>query len=179
MKISKEVEKALDFAIKAHGGQMYGSHPYSHHLKNTVDLANSLGYDIDVQVACALHDVLEDTDVSFLQLESVFGHDIANIVFCVTDEKGNTRWQRKLSTYPKIFQSKKAITVKLIDRISNINSCLTDYIANEKKIKMYISEHSSFVNGINNDIHYLFCRKAWRVYYNAINNLKFCYSINN
>jgi len=74
------VERALLVAEKAHAHQTYDIYPYIYHIKMTVKEAKDLGYDEVIQVASALHDVLEDTDLNYNDVKKAFGLEVAYIV---------------------------------------------------------------------------------------------------
>lgn len=136
------IEKAREFAIIAHGKQKYGNHPYIYHLDRTWEIANDFNLSEDVQVACYLHDVLEDTEVKFEEIWGEFGWEVAQLVFLVTDEWVRNRRERKDKTFPKIRSNENAVQIKLCDRIANIKSCLLD--KNKSLLKMYVDEDSYF-----------------------------------
>ena len=87
--MNKLIDEAREFALKKHEGQMYGKNePYSIHLE---DVARRVAEDglSDVHVAVAwLHDILEDTDVLYDELEALFGHEVAKAVYYMTKVKG-------------------------------------------------------------------------------------------
>jgi len=137
-----DLEKALMIAEKAHTNQTYGNiYPYMYHIKEVVHIAQKLNFDVDIQVACALHDVLEDSDITYNDIKKSFGKNIAEIVYAVTDELGRNRKERKEKTYPKIRANWKAIAVKLCDRISNIEHSIS---TNSRFKDLYIKEHVDF-----------------------------------
>jgi|AntAceMinimDraft_12_1070368.scaffolds.fasta_scaffold37445_3 (p)ppGpp synthase/HD superfamily hydrolase len=107
-------------AEKAHSGQSYDIYPYTYHLKQVVKIANDFGYDQRVLVASGLHDVLEDTELSYKDIKKAFGEGLTEIVSAVTDELGRNRKERKQKTYPKIIANSKATVVKVCDRIANV-----------------------------------------------------------
>lgn len=142
-----ELEELRAWASKAHGDQKYDSKPYSEHLKAVEAIIVRYGHhfkggDMRLMRRCAwLHDVLEDTSVSFDQLRSVAGAVEASLVQLVTDEPGVNRKERKSKTYPKIRTSPLAIALKLADRIANVeNARETKY----SLINMYKKEHPDF-----------------------------------
>ncbi len=94
-------ERALLVADKAHANQTYDIYPYGYHIRQVVKIAEELGYDGSIVVASALHDTLEDTELSYNDLKKAFGEEVAEIVYCVTDELGRKRKERKEKTYPK------------------------------------------------------------------------------
>ena len=64
---------AWEVAAIAHAGQMYGDMPYIKHLIDVVNILRDNGYDDDYVIVGILHDVLEDTEVTFELLEGWFG----------------------------------------------------------------------------------------------------------
>lgn len=143
--MDKELEKAMQFAEKAHRRQRYGDAPYIVHLVDTAAVAASYGLSKTVIAACWLHDVLEDTPVTLEQLQHEFGYEIAEIVRRVSDEPGKNRKERKAKTYPKTAANPDAVLVKLCDRIANIDACLR---SENPMLKMYRDENKEFFAGL-------------------------------
>lgn len=141
----KRIEAALLVAEKAHAGQSYDIFPYIYHIKQVVKIAEDLGYDESIIVACALHDTIEDTSLSYNDIKKSFGEEVAEIVFAVTDELGRNREERKEKTLPKIKANWKAIVVKCCDRMANIQHSL-EY--NKSLYEMYRKEHHKFMIGL-------------------------------
>lgn len=85
------MNKAWEFAINAHGDQMYGDKPYSYHLQQVVDNVMIRTADNPMQptyVAVAwLHDTMEDCGVTFKELQDEFGLAIADSVKRLTKTK--------------------------------------------------------------------------------------------
>jgi guanosine-3',5'-bis(diphosphate) 3'-pyrophosphohydrolase len=116
--------KARDFAASAHLGQVRGDGvtPYIEHpiavsdiLKNEVRVT-----DEEVLVAAVLHDVLEDTSVTYAALLLLFGQRVADMVKEVTDPKDLTKeQQRECQLTHAITLSPGAATVKLADKLAN------------------------------------------------------------
>jgi len=88
-------------------------------------------------VICSLycHDIIEDTNITPSKLEQIFNHEIADIVYRVTNELGWTRTEKNFKTYPKIWPSDLAIFVKLCDRIANTRN--SKNCADDRSKKMY------------------------------------------
>lgn len=162
----KNLERALMVATKAHATQTYDIYPYDYHLRQVVSIAQELGYDETIQVACALHDCLEDTELSYNDIKKAFGKDVAEIVFCVTDELGRNRKERKEKTYPKIRSNWRAIVVKICDRIANMRQS-KEY--NPTLFKMYEKELETFAvelrNGAQARLMFNEIEKAWECLY--------------
>jgi len=139
------IEKiAKDFALQAHLGQTYGTHDYSFHLEAVVAVAKEFKLDDKVVAACWLHDTIEDCKVSYQDIKHICGEEVAEMVYCVTDELGRNRKERKLKTYPKIKANNEALCVKLCDRIANMQQSFLD--GNEQLGSMYLKEHPEFKN---------------------------------
>lgn len=136
-------EKAKEFAIAKHANQKYGDRPYSYHLAQVSQLLAEFGYLGDEAITAAgwLHDTLEDTETTYTELVSEFGHEISDIVWAVTNEPGGNRVDRFRNTALKIQSNKKALIVKLADRIANTEASLQ---TNPKLYKMYVKEFALF-----------------------------------
>lgn len=163
------IEKAVLFAEKAHKDQKYGNYPYMYHLEQVAKIATDLDYDESIIAACYLHDTLEDTSISYNNLKKEFGEEIAEIVYCVTDEIGRNRKERKFKTYPKIRENWKATVVKICDRIANVEH---SNISDENLLKMYQKEHAAFRRDLGSKNHpHEETNKAW-IRLNSIESLK-------
>lgn len=162
-----------DFASKHHKGQWYGSKPYMYHLKKVSDVALDLKFtDESILMSCLLHDIIEDTEISYKDVKENFGEEVAEIVYCVTDELGRSRKERKSKTYKKIRNNPKSIVVKLCDRISNITESMGSENYNLKLMKMYLDEHIDFVCGITNEDSLDLTTKCWIRYHSVIEDLQ-------
>lgn len=140
---SLAIQAAQAFASAKHEGQKYGDEqPYVTHLGHVAEVLRRFKFtDEDLQVAAWLHDVVEDTDATLTQIEMMFGRNIADIVGRVTNEPGKNRKERHTKTYPKIQASVDATTLKLADRIANVECSVEDA---SKKLEMYRKEHKAF-----------------------------------
>lgn len=127
-----------EFAVLAHGNQRYSGEPYVTHLDEVVGVLQEFGVtDVNILQSGYLHDVLEDTPVSFALLAMLFNQIIANTVERVTDKpKGASRKERHEQTYPDIAKFTYAIMVKLADRIANMRR--------GSKNDMYYAEYPRF-----------------------------------
>jgi (p)ppGpp synthase/HD superfamily hydrolase len=138
------VSKAKEFALKAHSGQKYGTRDYSFHLEAVVKVARDFSLNENIISACWLHDTMEDCKVSYSEIKSICGEEVAEMVYCVTDELGRNRKERKEKTYPKIAANENALCVKLCDRIANLQQSILD--KNTGLLSMYLKEHAEFKN---------------------------------
>jgi (p)ppGpp synthase/HD superfamily hydrolase len=129
-------EEIREMAIEVHDGQPYGEHPYIKHLDDVVGVLKRFGYDGKYVVAAFFHDAMEDQGLKYKTLESKFGEEVAEMVYCVTDEMGRNRKEKKQKTLPKTASNPDAVIIKLADRIANVEM--------GGKIRMYVEEHSEF-----------------------------------
>ena len=125
---------AKQLAYDLHSNQKYGKDlPYSVHLDmvNITCLRYAAYYFpnkdefLDVVAACFLHDTLENCNITYNDLRDFSSENIADIVYCVTNELGKSREERYSRTYPKIKSNRFAVFVKLCDRIANTLFSLT------------------------------------------------------
>lgn len=143
------INSAKAYATEHHGSQRYGkgekSFPYTKHLGDVAAVIEEfhVHFECTTLVTCAwLHDIIEDTDVTFKDVFEEFGRNIARIVFAVTDEPGSNRRERHDRTYPKIRAcGRPALIVKLADRIANVRHSVQH---NHKMVKMYKREYADF-----------------------------------
>jgi (p)ppGpp synthase/HD superfamily hydrolase len=79
---------ALAFADQRHAGQKrdLDDLPFVTHPVEVACLLHEAGYADEVVAAGVLHDVLEDTDAEWSELESRFGSRVAELVDAVTDD---------------------------------------------------------------------------------------------
>jgi GTP pyrophosphokinase len=79
------VRRAYEFAAKAHEGQTrLSGEPYIIHPTETASYLAELQLDATTLAAALLHDVMEDCDVTFQEIEGEFGADVAKLVDGVT-----------------------------------------------------------------------------------------------
>lgn len=152
--------KAREFAVQAHGQQMYGDRPYVVHLEHVHEVMKRYhicNTNLLVLIAGWLHDVLEDTATSRTELVRNFGEEVADIVYRVSDEPGADRTERKRNTYRKIRGHLGATQVKLCDRIANVEAS-SDV---PEKLGMYKNEHQQFKDAILVPEH-KFLKDIWR-----------------
>jgi len=126
-------QKLIDFACKfatvAHGDQVrkYTGESYIEHPIAVARLVATVTDDCEVISAAFLHDVLEDTAVTFSEIAAAgFGVGIAKLVNEVTDVSrqadGNRAYRKSLDLEHLAVASDKAKTIKLADLIDNSGS---------------------------------------------------------
>jgi GTP diphosphokinase / guanosine-3',5'-bis(diphosphate) 3'-diphosphatase len=84
--------------------------------------AHGLGEDVELLMAAVLHDVIEDTDATFEELNSAFGQRVAEVVQEVSDDKTLEKEARRKVVVDTIaHKSLAARLVKLSDLIANVH----------------------------------------------------------
>lgn len=80
-----EIERARDYAVTAHSGQQRASgEAFVIHPIAVAEIVAEWGLDHEAVMAALLHDVVEDTSVTLVQLEQAFGSKVAELVDGVT-----------------------------------------------------------------------------------------------
>jgi (p)ppGpp synthase/HD superfamily hydrolase len=105
------VLKAFDMALKAHSGQGYGDESFIWHPYR---VAISF-HEPRLQIISLLHDIIEDTDITFEDILKQFDYEIAETVLILTrtDELYDEYIQR-------LAKNKLARIVKIADLRENI-----------------------------------------------------------
>lgn len=136
------VGTARRLAREAHAGQEYGPGiPYERHLADVAGIVAAWTGDADTVCAAWLHDAVEDTPMALTAIAEALGPEVAAIVGAVTDEPGRNRREREAKTLPKIRADKRAVLVKLADRLANIRAA---HARRPDLLRMYRQEHAAF-----------------------------------
>ena len=127
------VERARLFATAAHAavgqkrkytGEDYIVHPVE--VMNLVSVA--LGATDEMKAAALLHDVLEDTEVTYAVLHQEFGLVVADYVLWLSDvskpEDGNRSYRKMLDRQHIAAAPAEVQTIKVADLIANTRSIL-------------------------------------------------------
>lgn len=124
------ITKATVFAAKAHdGARRKGSGmPYILHPMEAACIVSAMTRRSDLIAAALLHDVLEDTPVTYEQLKAEFGEKIADIVRMETEDKSKSWQERKGRTIEHLpLRDNGVKMVTLGDKLSNMRATYFDY----------------------------------------------------
>ena len=130
------LDRAIVFAVRAHAGteRRGKGYPYIVHPLEAVEIVATMTSDQELLAAAALHDTVEDTDVTVDELRATFGSRIALLVADESDEmpEGVTEadsWHaRKQAAIDRLSRaSREAKMVALGDKLSNMRAIARDY----------------------------------------------------
>lgn len=96
------VSAARDFAVNAHGDQLYADQPYAGHLDEVAVLVQPYGD--DHQTVAYLHHVLEGTGATIEQVDDAFGTLVSRCVGALTDAAVTDAKTRNAIIYPRLGQ---------------------------------------------------------------------------
>jgi GTP pyrophosphokinase len=129
--------KACELAQQAHYGQYRASgEPYFQHSLSVADILAEIRLDHETIAAAVLHDVLEDTPVTYQDLVDEFGEKVAKLVDGVTklgqiqEYRGQSKRSKKeraqAESLRKMFlamiEDVEVVLIKLADRLHNMRT---------------------------------------------------------
>lgn len=133
----KQIEKAAYFAIEAHQGQTRVSgEDYVNHTFAVAAIAHELGLDKDSIIAALLHDTVEDTDVTLVDIEKQFGTAVMQLVDGVTKmevikefvdhhgvlSKQDAKAENLRKMMLAMVEDARVVLIKLCDRLHNMRT---------------------------------------------------------
>ena len=124
------LEKAIQYAMNCHqGGVRKGTtKPYILHPMEAVQILSSMNADTHLLMAGILHDTVEDTQATLLDIYELFGVDIAELVCAHTEDKRKSWEERKLNAINYAAKAgKRHQMLILADKLANIRSMYADY----------------------------------------------------
>ena len=136
----ERIEKAAYFAINAHQGQKRTSgEDYVNHTFAVAAIVHELGLDSDVVIAALLHDTVEDTEVTLMQLRSEFGVDVENLVNGVTkmeviQEFSDTETDRRKYKQEAKAESLRKMMLAMVDDVRVVLIKLCDRLHNMRTL---------------------------------------------
>jgi guanosine-3',5'-bis(diphosphate) 3'-pyrophosphohydrolase len=126
---NRRLLEALSFAARAHQGQLRkdGRTPYvSHVFRVSLIVRQLFGVeDSAVLTAAVLHDVIEDTNTDFDNLEEQFGREIAGWVSALSKDKRLPEAEREKTYEEQLTQSPWQVKIcKLADIYDNLTDAI-------------------------------------------------------
>ena len=126
----EQIDKAFNTANRAHEGQLRCSgQPYVIHPILVAKVVAELGMDKESVIAALLHDVVEDTDLTLVDVTEKFGKSVASLVDGVTKLGKvplSTREEVQAENVRKMLlamsEDIRVIIIKLADRLHNMRT---------------------------------------------------------
>ena len=136
------LDRAIKFAVDAHHNteRRGKGFPYIVHPLEAVEIVATITPDQELLAAAALHDTVEDTDVTVEQIRAAFGERVAALVHAESDQingelfdganEEETWHARKQATIDRLAAaSHDAKIVAMGDKLSNMRAIWRDYQA--------------------------------------------------
>jgi len=135
------IRKAYEIAEKMHDGQLRKSgEPFVIHPIEVATMLAEMNMDLPSIAAGMLHDVVEDTPMTYDDVATEFGVEIANLVDGVTKLKKiptSSKEEQQAENLRKMFLSMasdiRVILIKLVDRLHNMRTL--QYVTPETQMK--------------------------------------------
>lgn len=148
--------QAINFAADRHRNQRRKDVHASPYINHPIALANVLANEVFIDddrvlIAAILHDTLEDTEATEMELVQLFGKEIASIVSEVSDDKTQSSAERKrLQIEHAGTISRLAKLVKLADKICNVRDIASNPPSNwsEERKREYFEWAKAVVDGL-------------------------------
>ena len=130
------VDKAIFFATQAHHGteRRGKGYPYIIHPLEAMAIVATISNDPELLAATVLHDTIEDTSVTYEDIQKEFGTHVADLVVTETDIKNapdgrKLSWQeRKQRDIDNLrIASREVKIIAIGDKLSNIRAIARDY----------------------------------------------------
>ena len=147
------LDRAILFAVRAHAGteRRGKGFPYIVHPMEAMAIVATMTSDQELLAAAALHDTVEDTDVTIEEIQAEFGPRVASLVAAESDDvvegvPEEQSWRaRKQAAIDRLARaSHEAKMVALGDKLSNMRAIARDYaVQGEALWKMFHAPHPS------------------------------------
>ena len=133
---SELLDRAIVFAVKAHHNteRRGKGFPYIVHPLESVEIVATITPDQELLAAAALHDTIEDTEVTVEDIRKEFGDRIANIVHAESDletegvSEEDSWHARKQAAIARLAAAPyEAKIVAMGDKLSNMRAIWRDY----------------------------------------------------
>ena len=131
------VSEAIVFAVKAHDGmrRKKSSAPYILHPMEAAVIVGTMTDDQSLIAAAALHDVVEDADISMEEIEERFGKRVRELVESETEDKRaelppTETWRIRKEESLTVLKNTEDIGVLMVwlgDKLANMRSIYRDF----------------------------------------------------
>ena len=181
---SSLLDRAIVFAVRAHRNveRKGKGFPYIVHPMEAVSIVASMTSDQELLAAAALHDVVEDTDTTVVELQREFGERVAQLVDAESDirldgSRADSWHARKQTAIDRLAcASHDAKIVALGDKLSNMRAIARDYaIQGDELWKLFNvkerKEHEWHYRGLADSLRELHDTFAYQEFERLINEV--------
>ena len=133
------VSEAIAFAVKAHDGmrRKKSEAPYILHPMEAAVIVGTMTNDQNLIAAAALHDVVEDADITLEEVEERFGKRVRELVESETEDKRadlppESTWRVRKEESLEVLKNTDDIAVLMVwlgDKLANMRSIYRDFKA--------------------------------------------------
>lgn len=133
------LQQAIEIAVKAHAGQIDKvGQPYIMHPLRVMNMGNT----IEEKIVGVLHDVIEDSDITFDDLSAEgFPEEIIDALWCVTKLSDDEPYDAFIE---RVKQNPLAIKVKINDLTDNMDLKRLPYLTEKdfERLQKYVSAYN-------------------------------------
>jgi len=134
-----KVEEAIHFMVKANHGQKRKNENIdkSFHSMIVYAIMRDITMTEDVLVAALLHDIINDTEYGYEEIEELFGTLVADMVSDLSEDKSIAKWLDRKKDYVKRMKNNydvNVINIMLADKMHNLLSNYDNFLKNGDKI---------------------------------------------
>jgi guanosine-3',5'-bis(diphosphate) 3'-pyrophosphohydrolase len=138
-------QQALKIATEAHKNQLYNKEPYIEHPKRVAERIKLMTNDNLAPIVAILHDVIEDTQVTFEDIQIEFGEEVAQDVSALTRGKN----ENYFDYIKRLLDRPRCRLVKIADLQENIqNASLPDV---SLKVKGHLARYQAALEVLTSD----------------------------
>lgn len=138
------VSKAIIFAVEAHDGMRRKKHrtPYILHPMEAAVIVGSMTDDQELIAAAALHDVVEDTNITIDEIEEKFGKRVKELVESETEDKRAdlppaSTWRIRKEESLEVLRNSNDDAVLMVwlgDKLANMRAIYRDWKKDGDKV---------------------------------------------
>jgi myo-inositol-1(or 4)-monophosphatase len=131
------VSEAIAFAVKAHDGmrRKKSDLPYILHPMEAAVIVGTMTEDQNLIAAAALHDVVEDANITIEEIEERFGRRVRELVESETEDKRAelppaSTWRIRKEESLRVLENAEDIAVLMVwigDKLANMRSIYRDF----------------------------------------------------
>lgn len=152
MKLGKKMDEALHYVSKNLLISGHNTKPVLFHSFKVAFRLYELNYDEKTVISAVLHDLIEDTDVTYDDIKNGYGQEIADVVSAVSfDPKIDNKLEQARRLFEKCLNcGKSALLVKCSDLIDNIDFIM--FVNDKEKRVELLEKHKLFIEMSKNEL---------------------------